>query len=113
MFDPGGFRKLDLLVSVELSMTETSALAHYVLPALTAYEKNDASFFAWNFPEIYFMMRRPVCDHEGEGAPSLQINAAIFFYEWDDLQTFAAGNYQCNKLIFQSIYLFNPLSMTL
>jgi anaerobic selenocysteine-containing dehydrogenase len=32
------FQKLDLLVTIELSMTETAALSHYVLPARSAYE---------------------------------------------------------------------------
>ena len=31
-------KKLDLLVTVELSMTETAVLSHYVLPARSGYE---------------------------------------------------------------------------
>ena len=47
------FKKLDLLVTCELAMTETAALSHYVLPGLSAYESWDGTFFAWTFPEIY------------------------------------------------------------
>ncbi len=60
------FRKLDLLVTCELAMTETAALSHYVLPALSGYESWDGTFFTWTFPEIYFQMRRPVVEPVGE-----------------------------------------------
>ncbi len=60
------FRALDLLVVVDVALTETAGLAHYVLPAKSAYEKWDGTFFAWNFPEIFFQMRRPVVQPEGE-----------------------------------------------
>ncbi len=60
------FAKLDLLVTVDTAMTETAALSHYVLPAGTAYEKWDGTFFAWTFPEIFFQMRRPVLEAEGD-----------------------------------------------
>ncbi len=67
------FKRLDLLVTVELAMTETAALSHYVLPSRSAYESWDSSFFAWTFPEIYFQMRRPVVEPEGEGLEAGQI----------------------------------------
>ncbi len=60
------FKKLDLLVVVEVAMTETAALAHYVLPSRSGYESYDATFFAHNWPEIYFQMRRPLIEPEGE-----------------------------------------------
>jgi len=60
------FKKLDLLVTVEVSMTETAALSHYILPAKSAFEKWDASFFSWKYPEYYFHMRRPLCESLGE-----------------------------------------------
>jgi anaerobic selenocysteine-containing dehydrogenase len=59
-------KKLDLLVTCELAMTETAALSHYVLPARSGYESWDGTFFAWTFPEIYFQMRRPVVEPLGE-----------------------------------------------
>jgi len=68
------FKQLDLLVSIDIAMTETTALAHYVLPARSAYESWDSSFFAWTYPEIFFQMRRPVVEPEGE-----QIEAADIF----------------------------------
>jgi anaerobic selenocysteine-containing dehydrogenase len=60
------FRALDLLVVVDVAFSETASMAHYVLPAASAYEKWDGTFFSWNFPEIYFQMRHPVVKAEGE-----------------------------------------------
>ncbi len=60
------FKKLDLLVTIELSMTETARLADYVLPARSGYESYDGTFFPWTYPEIYFQMRRPIVEPEGE-----------------------------------------------
>ncbi len=59
------FDKLDLLVTVDVAMSETAALSHYVLPARSAYEKWDGAFFAWN-PDVYFQMRKPVVEPVGE-----------------------------------------------
>ncbi len=60
------FDRLELLVTIELAMTETARLAHYVLPARSGYESWDGTFFTWTWPEIYFQMRRPIIEPEGE-----------------------------------------------
>ncbi|MDQ1240023.1 MAG: hypothetical protein QG577_2209 [Thermodesulfobacteriota bacterium] len=60
------FDKLELLVTIDVAFTETARLSHYVLPAKSAYEKWDAAFFAWNYPEIFFQMRQPVTTPLGE-----------------------------------------------
>lgn len=60
------FKRLDLLVTIDVALSETALLSHYVLPACSAYEKWDGSFFAWTFPEVYFQMRRPVVESEGD-----------------------------------------------
>lgn len=60
------FSQLDLLIVCEVAMTETAKLAHYVLPARTGYESWDGTFFTWTWPEIYFQMRQPVVEPEGE-----------------------------------------------
>ena len=54
------FRSLELLVAVEVSMTETARLAHYVLPAASQFEKWEATGFNLDFPENYFHLRHPV-----------------------------------------------------
>ncbi len=60
------FRRLDLLVTSELALTETAVLAHYVLPARSGYESWDGTFFALTCPGIFFQMRRPIIEPPGE-----------------------------------------------
>lgn len=71
------FNKLDLLVAVELAMTESAEKSDYVLPARSAYESYDGSFFTWNYPEIFFQMRHPVVDPTPETRESGSILASI------------------------------------
>jgi anaerobic selenocysteine-containing dehydrogenase len=67
------FKQLDLLVTAELAMTETAQLCHYVLPARSAYESWDGTFFPWTYPDIYFQMRQPIIKPEGEPLEVSQI----------------------------------------
>lgn len=60
------FKELDLLVTIEIAMTETARMGHYVLPARSAFEKWDATFFSLTFPETYFQVRQPCCEALGE-----------------------------------------------
>ncbi len=52
--------KLELLVVVDVAMTETARHAHYVLPASSQYEKWEATFFGAEFPANFFHLRRPI-----------------------------------------------------
>lgn len=67
------FKKLDLLVTTEMAMTETAALSHYVLPARSAYESWDSTSFAKVYPKVFFQMRRPIIEPEGEPKESSEI----------------------------------------
>jgi len=71
------FKELELLVTVEITMSETAQLSDYVLPARSVYESYDASFFTWNYPEIFFQMRSPVVEPEPDTRESGSILAAI------------------------------------
>jgi anaerobic selenocysteine-containing dehydrogenase len=68
------FGALDLLVTVDIAMTETAALSHYVLPALSAYESYDAGMPPHGFPDVFMQVRHPVVEPEGE-----QLEAAEIF----------------------------------
>jgi anaerobic selenocysteine-containing dehydrogenase len=59
------FRQLELLVVAEIAMSETAALAHYVLPSRTAYESWDGNP-GGGFYKAYARMRPPVVEAEGE-----------------------------------------------
>jgi anaerobic selenocysteine-containing dehydrogenase len=54
------FASLELMVVVDVAMTETARLAHYVLPAASQYEKPEATFFNFEFPHNGFHLRRPL-----------------------------------------------------
>jgi len=53
---------LDLLVVVDVAMTETAAKAHYVLPASSQYEKWEFTLFTLSAPVNYFHLRPPLFD---------------------------------------------------
>lgn len=54
--------ELELLVVVDVAMTETAALADYVLPASSQYEKWEYTLFTFDFPANTIHVRRPVLD---------------------------------------------------
>jgi len=49
---------LDLLVVIDVAFSETARLAHYVLPVASQFEKAEASFFNFEFPNNYFHVRK-------------------------------------------------------
>src|SRR5215470_15297954 len=51
---------LDLCVVVDVAMTETARLGHYVLPASSQYEKTEFTLFNFEFPTNYFQVRPAV-----------------------------------------------------
>jgi anaerobic selenocysteine-containing dehydrogenase len=53
-------RSLDLCVVVDVAMTETAQLAHYVLPASSQFEKTEFTLFNFEFPTNYFHVRAGV-----------------------------------------------------
>jgi len=54
------FESLELLVVIDVAMTETARLAHYVLPAASQFEKPEATFFNLEFPHNDFHLRHPL-----------------------------------------------------
>ena len=56
------FQTLELMVVVDVAMTETARLAHYVLPAASQFEKPEATFFNFEFPHNGFQLRRPLLE---------------------------------------------------
>jgi formate dehydrogenase len=53
---------LELVLVVDVAMTETARLADYVLPAASQYEKPEATFFNLEFPENNFHLRHPLLE---------------------------------------------------
>lgn len=54
------FDALELVVVVDVAMTETARAADYVLPASSQYEKLEATTFPAEFPENFFHLRHPI-----------------------------------------------------
>jgi anaerobic selenocysteine-containing dehydrogenase len=68
---------LDTLVVVDVAMTETARLAHYVLPAATQFEKAEATFFNFEFPENYFHLRARLFPPPEGALPEAEIHARL------------------------------------
>jgi anaerobic selenocysteine-containing dehydrogenase len=58
-------------------MSETARHADYVLPASTQYEKWEATFFNFEFPDNYFHLRKPLFEAEGDSLPEAEIHARL------------------------------------
>jgi anaerobic selenocysteine-containing dehydrogenase len=52
--------RLELLVTVDVALTETARLGHYVLPASSQLEKWETTFFQLEFPTQVVQLRRPI-----------------------------------------------------
>ena len=68
---------LDTVVVIDIAMTETARHADYILPAATQYEKWEATFFNFEFPENYFHLRKPLFEPLGESLPEAEIHARL------------------------------------
>ena len=68
---------LEILVVIDVAMTETARLADYVLPAPSQYEKWEATFFNFEFPANVFHLRRPVLPAPDGVLPEPEIHARL------------------------------------
>ena len=69
--------ELELVVVLDVAMTETGRLAHYVLPSPTQFEKYEATFFNLEFPRNVFHLRKPVIDPPANLLPEPEIHARL------------------------------------
>lgn len=67
------FKSLELMVVVDVAMTETARLAHYVLPAASQFEKWEATGFNLEFPANFFHLRHALFEPLGESLPEPEI----------------------------------------
>jgi anaerobic selenocysteine-containing dehydrogenase len=67
------FEALELVVVIDVAMSETAQLADYVLPPCTQFEKWEATFFSLHFPENSFHLRAPVLEPAGDTLPEPEI----------------------------------------
>ncbi len=71
------FEALELLVVIDVAMTETARLAHYVLPAASQFEKPEATFFNFEFPHNEFHLRHPLFEPTPGTLPEPEIWARL------------------------------------
>jgi anaerobic selenocysteine-containing dehydrogenase len=70
-------RALDLVVVIDVALTETAREADYVLPASSQFEKWECTFFNLEFPRNCFHLRRPVFDPLPGTLPEPEIHARL------------------------------------
>jgi formate dehydrogenase len=68
---------LDLVVVIDVAMTETARHADYVLPAASQFEKYEATFFTLEFPHNTFHLRAPLMDPLEGTLPEAEIYARL------------------------------------
>jgi len=68
---------LDLVVVIDVALTETGRHADYVLPAASQYEKPEATFFNLEFPHNTFHLRQPLLETLEGTLPEPEIHARI------------------------------------
>jgi anaerobic selenocysteine-containing dehydrogenase len=71
------FQALDLTVVVDVALTETAALAHYILPAASQYEKWEYTLFTFEFPTNYIHLRAPLFEPLPDTPPEPEIYARL------------------------------------
>ncbi len=79
--DSGMWRRamaeLDFSVVIDVAMTETARLAHYVLPSASQYEKVETTFFSLSFPDNTVTVRAPILEPEPGTLPEPEIHARL------------------------------------
>lgn len=70
-------RALDLVVVMDIAMTETAREADYVLPSPSQYEKWEATFFNFEYPANVHHLRKPVIEPVGDVLTEPEIHSRI------------------------------------
>jgi anaerobic selenocysteine-containing dehydrogenase len=70
-------RALDTVVVIDVAMSETAKLADYVLPASTQFEKAEATFFNFEFPQNVFHLRPRLFEPPPGPLPEAEVHARL------------------------------------
>ena len=70
-------RALDLVVVIDVALTETAREADYVLPASSQYEKWECTFFNLEFPHNVFHLRPPILPPTAGTLPEYEIHSRL------------------------------------
>ncbi|MEW8627526.1 MAG: molybdopterin-dependent oxidoreductase [Candidatus Thiodiazotropha sp.] len=111
------FKRLELLVVIDVANTETARLAHYILPAQSQFEKWEASFFTLDFPTNYFQLRAPIVEQGGNTLSEPEIYRRIlvamglFPKSFPILQRIAGIHLRYPQLFLFPLFLFGYLAL--
>ena len=74
-------RALECTVVIDVAMTESARNADYVLPAATQYEKAEATFFNFEYPNNYFHLRHPIFNppENADVLPEAEIHSRLLY----------------------------------
>lgn len=86
-------KNLDTMVVIDVAMTETAQLADYVLPASSQFEKVEATFFNFEYPENFYHLRHPLFSPMEGTLPEAEIHARLI----EALNVFADGELDALK----------------
>ncbi len=68
---------LDTVVAIDVAMSESARAADYVLPTASQFEKAEATFFNFEFPENYFQLRARLFPPPSGLLPEAEIHARL------------------------------------
>ena len=68
---------LDVVVVIDVALTETGRCADYVLPGASQFEKWESTFFNMEFPRNAFHLRAPLLDPLPGSLPEAEIHARL------------------------------------
>jgi anaerobic selenocysteine-containing dehydrogenase len=68
---------LELVVVIDVAMTETTRHADYILPGSSQYEKVEATFFGGGFPNNVFQLRQPLFAPQAGTLPEPEIHSRL------------------------------------
>ncbi len=68
---------LDTVVVIDVAMSESGKAADYVLPAASQFEKAEATFFNFEFPDNYFHLRARLYPPPAGPLPEAEIHARL------------------------------------
>jgi anaerobic selenocysteine-containing dehydrogenase len=68
---------LDTVVVIDVAMSESARAAHYILPAASQFEKAEATFFNFEFPNNYFHLRPRLFPPPEGLLPEAEIHARL------------------------------------
>lgn len=109
---------LDTVVVIDVAMTETARQADYVLPASTQFEKAEATFFNFEFPENYFHLRARLYEPPEGPLPEAEIHCRLVdalgcldHALVDELRAAAEEGIEAYAMAFMGRVAMNPAQM--